>query len=85
MAFDPSKVQKRGPPEVTALEADIDGALSEVFGDWTSAYNRYRPAVSLYNGPHILRMGPEFGGRVDYDFKTRSTRGSTSPKVRLSP
>ncbi len=68
--FDPEKVQKRyGIPEVEKLEASIKGALAAAFGDGTPAYNRYRRATSLDNGPHIARVGNAFGRgpQIDYD------------------
>jgi predicted nucleotide-binding protein len=66
--FDPSEVKRRhNLPEVTALEADIDSALSEAFGHGTPPYARYRQAASLDNGPHIMRMGPDLGGPRNYD------------------
>ena len=67
-AFEPQKVQKRyRVPEVMALEADIDAALSAAFGKGTDAYNRYGDAATLDHGPHTLRMGPSFGGPSNYD------------------
>jgi hypothetical protein len=67
-AFDPAKVQKRyGVPEVLALEATIDEALSAAFGHRTPGYQRYSRAATLDHGPHIARLGPDFGGRADYD------------------
>jgi hypothetical protein len=68
--FDPQKAHKRyGEPEVTRLEAMIDEALAAAFGHGTSAYNRYREAVTLDHGPHVMRMGPAFGRgpHIDYD------------------
>jgi predicted nucleotide-binding protein len=68
--FDPQKVQKRyGIPEVMELEASIKGALAAAFGDGTPAYNRYRSAASLDNGPHFARTGDAFGRgpQIDYD------------------
>src|SRR5271166_1862695 len=60
--FDPQKVQKRyGISEVEKLEASIKGALGAAFGDGTPAYNRYRRATSLDNGPHVARTGNAFG------------------------
>jgi hypothetical protein len=53
-AFDPKKVQKRfGVPEVFALEAAIDKALSSAFGRSTSAYMRYNRAATLDHGPLV--------------------------------
>jgi hypothetical protein len=69
-AFDPQKVQKRyGVPEVMALEAAIDEALSAAFGHGSPAYDRYKRAASLDSGPHIARMGSAFGRgpQIDYD------------------
>jgi hypothetical protein len=52
-AFDPQKVQRRvGVPEVLALEAAIDKALSSAFG-YTPAYLRYNLAATLDHGPLI--------------------------------
>jgi predicted nucleotide-binding protein len=51
-AFDPQKVQKRfSTPEVLALEAAIDDALSAAFGHGTPAYTRYGAACKLDSGP----------------------------------
>ncbi len=69
-SFDPQKVQKRhGIPEVMALEAAIDEALSAAFGHATPAYNRYRDAATLDNGPHTTRIQPAWGrgGGANYD------------------
>ena len=56
--FDPQKVQKRYQiPEVMALEAAIEEALSAAFGHNTPAYDRYSRAASLDNGPHMVRGG----------------------------
>jgi hypothetical protein len=53
-AFDSQKVQKRfGVPEVFALEAAIDKALSSAFGHGTSAYMRYNRAATLDHGPLV--------------------------------
>jgi predicted nucleotide-binding protein len=61
-AFDPQKVQKRyGVPEVLALEAAIDEALSAAFGHGTAAYGRYNRAAKLDHGPHIARVASTFG------------------------
>jgi hypothetical protein len=52
--FDPQKVQKRfGVPEVFALEAAIDKALSSAFGHGTSAYMRFNRAATLDHGPLV--------------------------------
>jgi hypothetical protein len=56
-AFDPQKVQKRfGVPEVFALEAAIDKALTSAFGHGTSAYMRYNRAATLDHGPLITNV-----------------------------
>jgi hypothetical protein len=53
-AFDPQEVRKRfGNPEVLALEAAIDKALSSAFGYGTPAYMRYNQAATLDPGPVI--------------------------------
>jgi hypothetical protein len=53
-AFDPQKVQRRvGVPEVLALEAAIDKALSSAFGYGTPAYMRYNVAAELDPGALI--------------------------------
>jgi predicted nucleotide-binding protein len=67
-AFDPQKVQRRyREPEVMRLEAMIDEALSAAFGHGTPAYIRYRDAAQLDHGPHTMRLGPDFGGGINYD------------------
>jgi predicted nucleotide-binding protein len=69
-AFEPQKVQKRyGIPEVMALEASIKQALADAFGEGTPAFNRFKRAASLDNGPHQMRMGDAFGRgpHIDYD------------------
>jgi hypothetical protein len=68
--FDPQRVQKRyGIPEVMALEAAINQALAEAFGEDTQTFNRFKRAASLDNGPHQVRMGNAFGRgpTIDYD------------------
>ena len=53
-AFDSQKVRKRfGNPEVLALEAAIDKALSSAFGYGTPAYMRHNQAATLDTGPLI--------------------------------
>jgi hypothetical protein len=53
-AFDSGKVRKRlGNPDVIALEAAIDKALSSAFGYGTPAYLRYNQAATLDSGPLI--------------------------------
>jgi hypothetical protein len=53
-AFDPQTVRKRfGNPEVLALEAAIDKALSSAFGYGTPAYMQYNQAATLDPGPLI--------------------------------
>ena len=55
-AFDPQNVQRRvGVPEVLALEAAIDKALSSAFGYGTPAYMRYNRAATLDHGPLITK------------------------------
>jgi CBS domain-containing protein len=64
-AFDSQKVQKRfGVPEVVALEAAIDKALSSAFGQGTSAYLRYNRAATLDHSPLVIPAFPMDGGRV---------------------
>ena len=54
--FDPQKMQKRfGAPEVLALQAAIDEALSAAFGHGTPTYKRYSGASTLDNGPIFTR------------------------------
>ena len=61
-AFDPQKVQKRyRVPEVMALEAAIDEALTAAFGHGTVEYRRYSDAATLDHGPRIARLAPAFG------------------------
>jgi hypothetical protein len=53
-AFDSQKVRKRfGNPEVLALEAAIDKALSSAFGYGTPAHLQYNQAATLDPGPLI--------------------------------
>jgi hypothetical protein len=62
-AFNPQLVQKRWSPEVKPLETAIEETLESVFGHNTVAYNRYRAAAKLDNGPVFMRS--DFGaGRV---------------------
>jgi len=57
-AFDPQTVQKRWPPEATALQNAIEEALTVAFGHNTVEYQRYEAAARLDNGPIITRMNP---------------------------
>jgi predicted nucleotide-binding protein len=69
-ALDLQKVQKRGgDPEVMRIEAAIEDALAAAFGHGTPAYNRYRDAANLDQGPHTLRMQPAWGRgpSINYD------------------
>ena len=61
-AFDPQTVQKRFPPEVTALGNAIDEALSAAFGHGTVEFSRYSSAARLDHGPVVIQLGPEFRG-----------------------
>ncbi|MDA8089956.1 MAG: hypothetical protein M0Z61_07025 [Nitrospiraceae bacterium] len=65
-AFNPQIIQKRWSTEVKALEANIDGVLTSVFGHDTVEYKRYSAAVKLDNGPVTMRVTP-FGGSPHYD------------------
>ena len=62
-AFDPQTVQKRWSNEVKALEINIEGVLTSVFGHGTVEYNTYKRASELDNGPVTVRMAPGWGGR----------------------
>ena len=64
-AFDPQTVQKRYPPEVTALGTDIDVALSKAFGHGTVEYRRYSSAARLDHGPHFVSTTFRGGGQDD--------------------
>ncbi len=59
--FDPQTVQKRfSVPEVMALEASVDEALSAAFGHGTIEYDRYSRATCLDHGPIIANMSDEW-------------------------
>jgi hypothetical protein len=80
-AFDSQKVRKRfGNPEVVALEAAIDKALSSAFGYGTPAYMRYNVAAKLDPGPLItnaaLRSAPPrpVGGPARHDAQAHEAR-----------
>jgi predicted nucleotide-binding protein len=67
-AFDPQTVQKRfTDPNVKALEAALDEALSAAFGHGTVQYDRYRRAVELDHGPVVMRVDPFGGGGGHHD------------------
>ena len=62
--FDPSTLQKRWAPEVTALETGIEQALAFAFGERTPDFLRYQRATSLDHG--AVHMSPDWtGGRPD--------------------
>jgi hypothetical protein len=80
-AFDSQKVRKRfGNPEVIALEATIDKALSSAFGYGTQAYMRYNQAATLDFGPLISNatLGSPVlrpvGGPGRHDVQTEEAR-----------
>jgi hypothetical protein len=80
-AFDSEKVRKRfGNPEVIALEAAIDKALSSAFGYGTSAYMRYNQAatvdpVPLISNATLRSPGPHtVGGPGQHDVQTEEAR-----------
>ena len=80
-AFDSQKVRKRlGNPEVLALEAAIDKALSSVFGYGTPAYMRYNQAATLDPGPLITNATLQsaalrpVGGPARYDAQAHEAR-----------
>lgn len=64
-AFEPQTVQKRFPPEVTALGNAIDEALSAAFGHGTVEYRRYSSATRLDHGPHFVSTTFHGGGQDD--------------------
>jgi predicted nucleotide-binding protein len=66
-AFDPQTVQKRFPPEVTALQNAIDEALSVAFGHGTVEYRRYSGAAHLDDGTAIVQLGAGFRGGGQHD------------------
>jgi predicted nucleotide-binding protein len=72
-AFDPQTVQKRFPPEVTALQNAIDEALSAAFGHGTVEYSRYSSAARLDQGPTFVQLGLGFrgGGQDDGTHQAR--------------
>jgi Predicted nucleotide-binding protein containing TIR-like domain len=72
-AFDPQTVQKRFPPEVTALQNAIDEALSAAFGHGTVEYRRYSSAAHLDDGTATVQLGAGFrgGGQHDETHRTR--------------
>ena len=55
-AFDPRSVRQRFGPEVDAVQAGIEEALAAVFGHGTAAYDRYRGATRLDNGPIEMQV-----------------------------
>ena len=80
-AFDSQKVRKRfGNPDVIALEATIDKALSSAFGYGTPAYMRHNQAATLDPGPLIsnatLRSSVlrPVGGPGRHDVQTEEAR-----------
>jgi hypothetical protein len=80
-AFDHQKVSKRfGNPDVIALEATIDKALSSAFGYGTPAYMRHNQAATLDPGPLIsnatLRSSVlrPVGGPGRHDVQTEEAR-----------
>ncbi len=81
-AFDPQIIQKRWSTEVKALETNIEGVLTSVFGHDTVEYNRYKNAMSLDNGPVTMRVTP-FGGSGQYD-DAREARQYVSEGKQLS-
>ena len=64
-AFEPQTVQKRFPPEVTALGNAIDEALSAAFGHGTVEYSRYSSATRLDHGPPRFVSTTLHGGGQD--------------------
>jgi predicted nucleotide-binding protein len=57
-SFDPSSVQQRWAPQVTAIETSIEESLASVFGHNTVEYHRYHPAATLDRGP--VGVGPDW-------------------------
>jgi hypothetical protein len=80
-AFDHQKVRKRfGNPEVVALEAAIDKALSSAFGYGTPTYLRYNFAGKLDHGPVIINAAfagaavGAVGGSARHEAQVREAR-----------
>jgi hypothetical protein len=73
-AFDSQKVRKRlGNPEVIALEAAIDKALSSAFGYGTPAYLRYNQAATIDPGSVTPVLRPA-GGPGRHEVQTEEAR-----------
>lgn len=83
-AFDPSKVQKRWPPEVEALQTSIEETLSTVFGHGTVEYKRYQQAAALDNGPIVMSMGHRDDARDAYEARQYLAEGKTQSIVMLT-
>jgi hypothetical protein len=80
-AFDHQKVRKRfGNPEVVALEAAIDKALSSAFGSGTPTYLRYNLAAKLDHSPVITNSAlvsatvAPIGERARHEAQIREAR-----------
>jgi predicted nucleotide-binding protein len=50
-AFDPSKINQKHPPELTALSSAIRTTLARIFGDDTADYRHYSEAATLQWAP----------------------------------
>ncbi len=57
--FDPRKVESRfDDPSLTALKAEIEGTLSDIFGHGSIEYNRYIEASDLDTAPLAPGVSP---------------------------
>jgi predicted nucleotide-binding protein len=55
-AFDPSNLQERRAPEITALQASIDETLTNIFGRGSHEFRRYQSAARLDDGPTSIAV-----------------------------
>ncbi|KSV72934.1 hypothetical protein N182_28820 [Sinorhizobium sp. GL2] len=69
--FDPNTLDARDPRSTTRpLEAEIEAALTETFGQGTIEYNRYA-AAAHFNWPLVLGRGIAHQEKVDWVAKDR--------------
>jgi predicted nucleotide-binding protein len=66
-ALDFSQMQRRGGPEVQGIKVAIEQTLEEIFGRYSTEYQRYSPAATLNGGPVMINAYEDYRFRGYYD------------------
>jgi predicted nucleotide-binding protein len=67
--LDFSQMHERGGAEIQSIKASIEQTLEEIFGRYSTEYERYSPAAVLTGGPLTISYGSARGGRQGIDHR----------------